>query len=187
MSTTILATLDAAGEPVALQSNAPATTWWVIVADEQEVAWSFTPIGQPAPFEINHPPGQVDAYGPEDRTRFCIQEVELAEPPQGERLAGYTMTLEEGVITAQATFEPIPPPPVPAKVSRMQAKLALNAAGLLDDVEAYMATAAEETRIYWAEVSELHRDHPILVAAVGALGLSEAQVDDLFRAAAAIS
>lgn len=186
MSTTILATLNAAGEPVALQAGAPVTTWWVIVADEQEAAWSFTPIGQPAPFEINHPPGQVDTYGPEDRARFCIQVVELVEAPEGERLAGYSLALEGGVITAQATFEPIPPAPVPPTVSRMQAKLVLLEDDELDAVEATIATAPRAVQIYWAEVSELHRDHAVLADVIVALGWSEAYVDDLFRRAAAI-
>lgn len=186
MSTKMLATLDAAGRPVAIPSTGPVTTWWVVVADEREAAWSFTPVGSRAPFEVNHPPGQAQAYDAETRRRFCIHEVELAAPPEGEKVAGCSLSLEVDVIVAHPVFEPLPTPPPPLTVSRMQAKLALHAQGLLDDVEAAVASASREVQIYWAEVSELHRDHSILIEVTSALGLTSEQVDDLFRAAAAI-
>ncbi|MFD1189761.1 hypothetical protein [Phenylobacterium conjunctum] len=185
MTTKILATLDASGLPIAIPPAGPATTWWVIVADEQEVAWSFTPVGDRAPFEVNHPAGQAQAYDAETRARFCIQEVAMADAPAGKRVASHGLTLEDGVIVAHPTFEPMPPTPI-LPVSRMQAKLALNAAGLLEDVEAAVASASREVQIYWTEVSELHRDHSILIEMTDALGWTSEQVDDLFRAAAAI-
>jgi hypothetical protein len=75
---------------------------------------------------------------------------------------------------------------VPGQVSKMQACLALHAAGLLDDVEAAVAGAGGTTAIYWANASYLHRDHPVVLGLATALGLTSAQVDDLFVAAAQI-
>lgn len=71
----------------------------------------------------------------------------------------------------------------PATISRMQARLALNAAGLLDAIEAAIAAAPRTVQIYWEDVSELHRDHPLIEQIAGVAGLSEEQVDDLFIAA----
>lgn len=182
----IFATLDADGRAIELAPGLPFTTYSILISSYEEAAWSFTPIGERASYEANHSPAALDAYGEDDLDRYGIQALDMPNPPEGDRLHGYELVVAEGAISIVPTWEPVPPPPVPALVSRMQAKLALNAAGLLDDVETYMLTAPAETRIYWTEVSELHRNHPILTAATAAMGWSEGEVDDLFRAAAAI-
>lgn len=72
-------------------------------------------------------------------------------------------------------------------VSRRQAKQALLRADLLDDVDAAIATSANRAwQIDWADAQEFRRDWPALVAIQSALGLSDAQVDDLFRLAATL-
>ena len=76
--------------------------------------------------------------------------------------------------------------PVPPVVSRMQALLALDAAGLLDDVEALVATQARPTQIAWAHAPDFHRTSPLMAQLWAALGRTEAELDDLFRAAGAI-
>lgn len=76
---------------------------------------------------------------------------------------------------------------VPQVVSRRQAKQALLRADLLDDVDAAIATSANRAwQIDWADAQEFRRDWPALVAMQPALGLSDAQVDDLFRLAATL-
>lgn len=186
--TQIFATLDAAGQPVELIPTLGFTTYSVLVTCENEAAWSFTPVGQRAAFEVNHPPGALLSYGSDDLERYGVAVLAVPATPQGKRLTGYTLGLDRrGQPKVQAaTFEPLPPPAVPRTVSRMQAKLALHAQGLLDDVEAAVAAAPREVQIYWTEVAELHRDHAILNQMTGALGWTSEQVDDLFRAAAAI-
>ena len=81
-------------------------------------------------------------------------------------------------------------PPVPAKtvavVSMRQARLALNAAGLLDAVEAAVASSTKDVQIEWEFSSELRRDWPTLVLLAGALGLTDAQLDALFIQAATL-
>lgn len=77
-----------------------------------------------------------------------------------------------------------------APVTRRQARLALLGAGLLDDAEAALNNIAEPQRtaalIEWQDASVFQRDHPLIAAIGGALGLSETQVDDLFRTAATL-
>jgi hypothetical protein len=73
---------------------------------------------------------------------------------------------------------------VPKVVTKPWAKVALLRAGLLDTVEAYVAAqtgdAGRELQIWWADATEFERANPKLNAVAAALGLSDAQVDDLF-------
>jgi hypothetical protein len=87
--------------------------------------------------------------------------------------------------------EPAPPvtpapPAVPGSVSPRQARLALLRAGLLDQVEMAIKAGTKQAQIEWEFGLEVRRDHEWLAAVAGQLGLSDAQVDDLFRAAAAL-
>ncbi|PWE32788.1 hypothetical protein DDZ14_08560 [Maritimibacter sp. 55A14] len=90
-----------------------------------------------------------------------------------------------------------PPAPDPAEalaaeragmiVSKFQAKVALLQAGLLSQVETAIQSADAVTQLAWAEANEFHRDSPAIAALSAAIGLSETEVDDLFRAAAVIA
>lgn len=71
-------------------------------------------------------------------------------------------------------------------ISRFQARAALMQAGLLADVELALAGAGPLAQLAWAEAVEFRRTSPTIAAIAGALGLTEVQIDDLFRAAAAI-
>lgn len=59
-------------------------------------------------------------------------------------------------------------------------------AGILDDAEAAVAQADAITRLAWAEATEFRRASPAVAALATTMGLSSAQLDDLFRAAAQI-
>jgi len=82
-----------------------------------------------------------------------------------------------------------PPAPVPQVVSRFQARAALLGAGLLDDVEALMASPATPAihRLAWTDAVEFRRDSPTIAAVAAALSLSDAQLDGLFTVAAGIT
>lgn len=68
-------------------------------------------------------------------------------------------------------------------VSLRQARLALAAAGLLDQVEAAVDAAGGATKISWEYATEIYRGDPLIAALQPALSLSDAQVDALFAAA----
>lgn len=74
------------------------------------------------------------------------------------------------------------PPQVPVVVSRFQAKVALDAWQLLDDVEAIMADPATPLmyRMAWAEATEFYRDSATVAALGQMLALTDAQLDELF-------
>ena len=84
---------------------------------------------------------------------------------------------------------PPPPPSVPQAVSRFQARAALHLAGLLEQVETMMANPATDpmARLAWQDAQEFRRNSPTVLGMGAALGLSQAQLDDLFIQAATIS
>ena len=69
---------------------------------------------------------------------------------------------------------------VPQVITIRQARLALLAAGLLDNVDAAVAAGDRTAQIEWEYVTELRRDWSTLVRLASALGLTDLQVDDLF-------
>ena len=79
------------------------------------------------------------------------------------------------------------PAPIPV-VSRFQAKAALAGVGLLDTAEAMMADPATPViaRIAWQDAMEFRRDSPTLLAMGAQLGMTDAQLDQLFEVARGI-
>ena len=74
----------------------------------------------------------------------------------------------------------------PQTVTMLQARLALDQTGLAAAVAAVIATQPQATQDYWNFSQSVNRNNPIVVNLGAALGLTTAQIDDLFRAAAAI-
>lgn len=94
------------------------------------------------------------------------------------------------VATNEAEIVPyVPPPePVPASVTRFQARAALLQAGLLDAATAAVEASGDAfTKLAWAEASEWRRESALVVGMATAIGLTSDQIDDLFRAAAQIT
>jgi len=82
-----------------------------------------------------------------------------------------------------------PPPSIPASVTRFQALAVLAAGGYLDTVRTYIATLDQNNvqRLAWENAADWERSSPTLNALAAMLGLSDAQVDELFVAAAKVS
>jgi hypothetical protein len=100
-----------------------------------------------------------------------------------------TEPVEIGAIYDGSSFAPpaLPPAPVPEAVTARQARLALLGVGKLAMVEGALAAIpgvqGEAARIEWEYASEVQRHSPLINALAPMLGLTAAQVDDLFRAA----
>ena len=90
------------------------------------------------------------------------------------------------------TLTPPPPePPVaPSAVTMRQARLALLGAGLLDDIDAAInglpSPQKEAARIEWEYSQEVQRHNGFVSVLAPILGLTEAQTDALFIAAAGL-
>ena len=76
--------------------------------------------------------------------------------------------------------------PVPEAITPLQARRALRAAGLLDAVNAWIATQPDDAQEAWEYCVEVRRDSPLIAGAQAGLGLIDEQVDDLFRQGAAL-
>ena len=74
--------------------------------------------------------------------------------------------------------------PVPQQVSMRQARLALLSAELLDDVEMVIAAAGRAAQLEWEYAAVVERSNPAVAAVQQQHGLTDAQIDDLFREAA---
>lgn len=75
---------------------------------------------------------------------------------------------------------------VPKVISPRQARLSLLQQGLLSEVETMIASQDEATRITWEYALEFRRDDPLLNQLAVNLGLTEAQIDEFFIAAASL-
>lgn len=95
-------------------------------------------------------------------------------------------------INGELVITPAPPPPPPKikAVTMRQARLALLGAGLLPTVNAALAAMTgaqgEAARIEWEYSQEVQRDRGLVMQLGTGLGMTEAQLDALFIAAAAI-
>lgn len=81
------------------------------------------------------------------------------------------------------------PEPVPQQITMRQCRLQLLAIGLLDSVDAAIAAipdAAQRhaSQIEWEYAATVERSSAWVQTLAGALGLTAAQIDDLFREAA---
>jgi hypothetical protein len=141
----------------------------VIVAAADEV--TSTPDGWRTP----------DAIYP--RAAGVTDVIYLAQLPEDFSLTRYEW--REGLVRLpDPPPEPLAPEPVPQRVSALQARRALLAAGMLDQVEAAVARQPRTVQITWEYATEIYRDDPMLVEVAQAIGLNTNTLDDLFRAAA---
>lgn len=75
---------------------------------------------------------------------------------------------------------------VPASVSARQFKLQLLAAGLLDQVEAWIASQDQAVQIAYANSGTFVRSEEMMQTGFAALGFTSEQIDAFFTAAAAL-
>ena len=96
---------------------------------------------------------------------------------------GTPLTNHEGML-AQWVENYVAPEPEPVKVpnevSIRQACLALEGAGLLDDVEAVVATLPKVYQIEWQRASVVLRSNPLVEIVRQQNSMTEAQIDALF-------
>lgn len=97
---------------------------------------------------------------------------------------GVTAPTPQELAEAWAMPEPAPSPP--DVVTDLQFRLALNAEGLRDIAESYVAAAAWDVRDWWDRATHIRRDDARLNAAVVAIGKTDADRDALFTLAATL-
>lgn len=97
-------------------------------------------------------------------------------------------TGEETIVplTAEEMAAAQPDPIVLANVTRAQAKIALLRAGKLGLVKQAIAQADEETKLWYDEATTWRRNAAPVAALGAAIGLSPADIDNLFVVAAGV-
>jgi hypothetical protein len=94
--------------------------------------------------------------------------------PQNTDYAAYLQWLSEGNTPDPADI----PPVVIPDISMRQARLALLADGLLDDIEAAMSTP--EYKIWWEYSTVVERNNYIVNDVLKILGKSDEEIDQMF-------
>jgi hypothetical protein len=77
--------------------------------------------------------------------------------------------------------------PPPQSVTRLQAMVALSNAGLLGQVQTWIASQDALTQLIWNSATDFSRNSALLASVGAALALTPAQIDALFAAAAKIA
>lgn len=75
---------------------------------------------------------------------------------------------------------------VVTSVTPRQARLALLAAGLLDQVETAVNQAGGAVKITWDYATEINRNDPLITTLGKTLNLTDTQIDNLFTQAATL-
>lgn len=131
-------------------------------------------------------------YLPDVHAGVPSDAVEITEEEHGALLAGQAagqqiVADEQG---APVLIAYVAVAPVPAAVTMRQLRRAMRQAGSLGTFEAALAAmagaAGEDARIDWSTMIIVPRNDPLVGVVVAALGLTDAQRDDLLIAARAI-
>lgn len=108
---------------------------------------------------------------------------------------GVTIEGDDAQAIAEWVADYVPPPPAPVQVpqvvSMRQARLALLVTGRLNMIAGVLAGIPDEGQkqaalIEWEYASEVHRNHGLMNPMRAALGMTEADMDDLFIIAAGL-
>lgn len=114
---------------------------------------------------------------------YSNSQMDLLAADLGDDAPQYQVLMDE----VAATYVPPPPEPphVPTSVSPRQIRQALNrvtygAGTLRDAVEAAVAAGSQDTKDWWEFATEFRRDNPEVLAMGQGLGVSAAQMDELW-------
>jgi hypothetical protein len=143
-------------------------------------------------------PGNPEGY-PADWPREVREGVNVLPPGfdlllenKAEYEAYCAPMIEAAMAIGLANQPPPPPPSVPETVTRRQLFLWLNSVGITRAaIRAQLAAIPDETQreaalIEFDEAQEFARTHPLVVQLGQSLGFTNEQIDDGFRAAAAL-
>jgi len=121
-----------------------------------------------------------------DRKRGVLILTAPGAPPAEVSLSLPDVEIDAAIADYAARYAP--PAPVPSEVTMFQARAVLIRSGLFRQVNTTLGALDPETEEYqaWEYGGHVTRDGKLVAAMAAGLGLTDAQLDDLFRAAALI-
>lgn len=151
------------------------TLYYEYEPNEFEVWW-----GQPVN-GISHPMDIRTMWSPEELEAIGLYTpLPAAAVPAGKQVVDTKVKRVSGKVKFVNTLENIPPNPVPARISPLQARKALRQLGWKEGVDAYIATLPEEQREEWEYATEIWRNNAVIEAGIAAGVLGSSQVDQIF-------
>jgi len=114
---------------------------------------------------------------------------------QAEVLTGSTVEIFEDEIVETQTGRNKTPEEIAAEqeqwrkstsVTPLQIRRALRQTGLLDEVQSFIESSSVEVREAWEYAIQIDRNNELIIGAANAIGVSEQEVDNLFRLAATL-
>lgn len=128
----------------------------------------------------------VPTLAPEKGRKWLPVNDTKPTPGEGETLTGPVVTVTETSVTRVWTAAPYVAP-VPFKVTNFQARAALMAADLFDQVDTALKTGGDAVALQaWEYANDVTRGGALVNGLAASLGWTQEQLDDLFRAAAVI-
>lgn len=122
-----------------------------------------------------------------------------AQWANAEQTAAIVMTAEAGAVAISQVDTPVewaalldsgiaisaytPPPAPKLTATPRQIRLALNATGMRQAIEDYVASQSQDVKDSWEFSTVFGEDHPLIIAGKAALGLSDQQMRSLFELA----
>ncbi len=118
--------------------------------------------------------------------RYCNEHGQTVEPPMGDAKFVREVVPEFTLPPQPEQIEPAKD--VPQAITRLQAKIALSQAELLEHIQWMMAElpSTDIQRLAWENATMFERDSAMVNGMAAAIGITQEQLDDLFIAAAAI-
>lgn len=134
--------------------------------------------------DVQHGWQVVELWSDADLAEIGVYRVEPAIAPDGYQIVSVSFARVSGVVIQVAVTERIPSPPLSA--SARQLRLAMNALGLRDEIEEYVASQSRDVQDSWQWTTEFDRHHPFVVGCGEQLNKTDAEVDALFLLAMSI-
>lgn len=169
-----LAACDAAGWPRGPDSNP--------MPPEGAALVEIGPVLAPPSIGSDGVPVPADVLDPHYHVNAAWHGVEMPDAFRADSVAPATPNRCFALLAPPPTFDP----PVPTSIPAWKGKAALREAGLLDAAEVAVASAGGRVQDAWAGAAEWSRNSDFLLSLATGLGLTEQQIDDMFRSADAI-
>lgn len=138
---------------------------------------------------VHHSAAVLLLWSDDDLRAIGVYRVVADAVPAGKVVIGASLVLDGDIVRRVWTLQDAPPPPppqVPGSVTRYQLKAALRDAGKLAAALAAVDGSNDATKLAWAEADRFKRSSTRLNNLATAIGMTQADLDDLFFAAVQI-